>query len=82
MTAEEAYFSDASTYGTYAQLQAAPYNFVLSAGNAGVDLGTIDAKGYGITVTNSSISSTTMNACHVNVGNGSVAADDGVIKCP
>jgi type IV pilus assembly protein PilA len=81
MTAEEAYFSDASTYGTYAQLQAAPYNFTLSAGNAGADLGTIDAKGYGITVTNSSIS-TSLNACHVNVGNGSVATDDGVIKCP
>ena len=81
MTAQEAYFSDASTYGTYAQLQAAPYNFVLSAGNAGADKGTVDAKGYGITVTNSSIS-TTKNNCYVEVGNGAVAADDGVIICP
>ena len=79
MTAEEAYFSDNSTYGTYAQLQAAPYNFVLSAGNAGADNGTINAAGYGITVTNSSIS-TAKNNCNVVVGTGT-AATDGVIKC-
>ena len=80
MTAEEAYFSDNSTYGTYAQLQATPYNFVLSAGNAGADNGTISAQGYGITVTNSSIS-TTKNSCNVLVGTGT-AATDGVIVCP
>ncbi len=80
MTAEEAYFSDNATYGTYAQLQAAPYNFVLSSGNAGADNGTISAQGYGITVTNSSIS-TTKNNCNVLVGTGT-AATDGVIVCP
>ncbi|HEU6451947.1 MAG TPA: prepilin-type N-terminal cleavage/methylation domain-containing protein [Gemmatimonadaceae bacterium] len=80
MTAEEAYFSDNATYGTYAQLQAAPYNFVLSSGNAGADKGTISAAGYGITVTNSSIS-TTKNNCYVEVGTGSTTTD-GVITCP
>ncbi len=82
MTAEEAYFSDNATYGTYAQLQAAPYNFVLSSGNAGVDGATaVDAKGYSLIVTNSSITSATMNKCHVDVGNGN-ANTDGVIICP
>ena len=84
MTAQEAYFSDNQTYGTYAALSSTSgnYKFSLSAGNAGADLGTVDAKGYGITVTNSSISNSALNACHVNVGNGSVVTDDAVIKCP
>ena len=34
MTAQEAYFSDYSTYGTFAQLQSAS-NFTLSTGNTG-----------------------------------------------
>ena len=81
MTAEEAYFSDNSTYGTYGQLQAVPYGFVLSSGNAGTDRPATDmAKGYGITVTNASIS-TAKNNCYVDVGTGDPATD-GVITCP
>lgn len=80
MTAEEAYFSDNATYGGYTNLQAAPYNFVLSSGNAGADKGTVTAKGYGLTVTNASIS-TSKNNCYVEVGTGD-ANTDGVIVCP
>ncbi len=80
MTAQEGYFSDFATYGTYAQLQA-NQNFTLSSGNAGADLGTIDPAGYGITVDNSSISSAT-DQCHVNVGGGTTSTLDAVIVCP
>ena len=80
MTAQEGYFSDFATYGTYAQLQA-NQNFTLSSGNAGTDLGTINAAGYGITVINSSISSAT-TGCHVNVGGGTTSTLDAVIVCP
>jgi prepilin-type N-terminal cleavage/methylation domain-containing protein len=82
MTAQEAYFSDNQTYGAYATLSdpSGNYKFALSAGNAGADNGTIDEKGYGIEVTNASISNTNMNSCKVSVGQG--AANDGVIQCP
>lgn len=82
MTAEEAYFSDTQTYGTYGSLTSASgnYKFSLSAGNVGTDLGTPDAQGYGLKVVNASISNTALNSCQVSVGQGN--ASDGVIVCP
>jgi len=79
MTAQEGYFSDFSTYGTYANLQA-NQNFTLSSGNAG-SAATGGASGYAITVTNSSISGSP-SSCNVVVGNGSGSTVDGVITCP
>lgn len=79
MTAQEGYFSDFATYGTYAQLQA-NQGFVLSSGNAATaSAGT--PGGYNITVNNTSISGTP-NACHVNTGGGTASTLDGVIVCP
>src|SRR6476469_1953687 len=49
MTAEEAYFSDYATYGTFAQLQAAS-NFSVSSGN-GTPAVTAVASGYTTTIT-------------------------------
>jgi prepilin-type N-terminal cleavage/methylation domain-containing protein len=77
-TAQEAYFSDNNTYGTFAQLQTAS-NFTLSAGNA-VTAEAATAAGYSMTITNSSISGTP-NSCQVTVGSGGVGVD-GVITCP
>ena len=78
MTAQEAYFSDNATYGTDANLTAAPYNFVLSSGN--LFTASAGAAGqYSATVQNASISSGT-NSCQVTVGGGGV--NDGVIRCP
>jgi prepilin-type N-terminal cleavage/methylation domain-containing protein len=81
MTAQEAYFSDnPTTYATAAQLQAAPYNFTLSAGNVvGANAGA--ANGYQITVNNPTISAG-LNQCSVTVGMGAPPATDGVITCP
>ena len=78
MTAQEAYFSDKATYGADAALTAAPYNFVLSSGNAFT--ASAGAAGtYSATVTNASISSGT-NSCKISVGDGTPT--DGVIQCP
>ena len=78
MTAQEAYFSDNATYGTDADLTAAPYNFVLSSGNTFAS--SSGAAGtYSASVENTSISSGT-NTCQVTVGGG--GATDGVITCP
>ena len=76
-TAEEAYFSDFSTYGTFAQLQTAS-SFSLSAGNTMTV--TPGASGYTGTATNSSISSA-INECTVQVGSGAATTVDGVIIC-
>jgi prepilin-type N-terminal cleavage/methylation domain-containing protein len=78
MTAEEAYFSDNNTYGDAAALQAAPYNFVFTAGNA-VKASAGAAGSYSVEVENASISSGT-KSCKVSVGSG--GATDGVITCP
>jgi len=78
MTAEEAFFSDNNTYGDAASLQAAPYSFVFTPGNAAT--ASAGAAGsYSITVQNASISAGT-NSCQVQVGGG--GASDGVITCP
>ena len=79
MTAQEGYFSDFATYGTYAQLQA-NQGFTLSAGNASTaSAGT--AGGYSITIQNNSISGTP-NQCTVLVGSLAATSTDGVITCP
>jgi type II secretion system protein G len=77
MTAEEAYFSDYATYGTFAQLQTASA-FSLSTGNTGTV--TAVASGYTGTVTNSTITST-LDQCQVQVGAGAASTLDGVIVC-
>jgi type II secretion system protein G len=77
MTAQEAYFSDYSTYGSFAQLQTAS-NFTLSTGNTGAV--TAAVSGYTATVTNSSITSS-ITKCQVQVGAGAASTVDGVIVC-
>ncbi len=76
-TAEEAYFSDFATYGTFAQLQAAS-NFTLSSGNT-MSI-TPATNGFTATATNSSISST-IKTCTVQVAAGAASTVDGVITC-
>src|SRR5579872_4924199 len=77
-TAEEAYFSDYSTYGTYAQLGAAN-NFIVSTGNTMTIAPA--ASGYTVTASNSTIS-TGITTCHVQVGAGAASTVDGNILCP
>jgi prepilin-type N-terminal cleavage/methylation domain-containing protein len=77
MTAQEAYFSDYSTYGSFAQLQTAS-NFTLSTGNTGAAVGA--TSGFTATVTNASIS-TGFTKCQVQVGAGATSGIDGVIAC-
>jgi prepilin-type N-terminal cleavage/methylation domain-containing protein len=77
-TAEEAYFSDYSTYGTYTQLQAAS-NFIVSNGNT-MSISPV-ASGYTVTASNTSIS-TGITTCHVQVGAGATSGADGNITCP
>jgi type II secretory pathway pseudopilin PulG len=78
-TAQEAYFSDNSSYGTGAQLIAANL-FNASAGNTATITGS--AGGYTATITNSSISSGN-KTCTVKNGTDAPAASDsaGVIIC-
>ncbi len=78
-TAQEAYFSNNSTYGTYAQLGTG-INFVLTAGNMQT-AEAASAGGYSMTIANSSISGPT-TSCHVAVGVGAPVGQDGVISCP
>jgi type IV pilus assembly protein PilA len=77
LTGEEAFFSDYSAYGTYAQLQTAS-NFTLSSGNTAAIVGA--TNGYTATKTNASIS-TGFNKCTVQVGAGAASTLDGVIVC-
>jgi prepilin-type N-terminal cleavage/methylation domain-containing protein len=78
LTAEEAYFSDFATYGTFGQLQAAS-NFTTSSGNTMTIVAA--TNGYTSTATNSTIS-TGISTCHVQVGAGAGTTNDGVIFCP
>ena len=79
MTAQEAYFSDYATYGTFAQLQGAS-NFTLSSGN--VNNGSAGASnGYTMNFNNPTIS-TGKTACNVTVGAGATSGVDGIIICP
>ena len=77
-TAEEAYFSDYATYGTFANLQAAS-NFTLSTGNTGGV--TPASNGYTVGYNNPTIS-TGITSCKVQVGAGATSGVDGVITCP
>jgi type II secretion system protein G len=77
MTAEEAYLTDNSTYGTLGQLQAAT-NFGLSAGNTGAV--TAGTSGYTAGVTNTTIT-TGFTQCTVTYGGGSTSGVDGIITC-
>ncbi len=77
MTAQEAYFSDYATYGTFAQLQAVG-NFTLSVGNTGAAAGV--ANGFTATVTNASIT-TGFTQCTVQVGAGAASTADGFVLC-
>ncbi|MEZ4456407.1 MAG: pilin [Gemmatimonadales bacterium] len=77
MTAQEAYFSDFATYGSFAQLQTAS-NFSLSSGNTAATA--VAASGFTATITNSTITST-IDQCQVQVGAGATSGVDGVIVC-
>jgi prepilin-type N-terminal cleavage/methylation domain-containing protein len=77
-TAEEAYFSDFSTYGNFASLQAAS-NFTLSTGNTGTV--TPSASGYTVNYNNTTITAG-ITSCKVQVGAGATTGVDGVITCP
>ncbi|HEV8356174.1 MAG TPA: prepilin-type N-terminal cleavage/methylation domain-containing protein [Gemmatimonadales bacterium] len=78
MTAQEAFYSDNSTYAAdYAALQAGTNN-TLSSGNAATVVG--DASGFTATVSNSTITSG-VSQCTVQVGAGAASTADGVITC-
>jgi type IV pilus assembly protein PilA len=77
-TAEEAYFSDFATYGSFPQLQTAS-NFTLSSGNTGAV--TAASNGYTAGFNNPTIS-TGITSCKVQVGAGATSGIDGVISCP
>jgi prepilin-type N-terminal cleavage/methylation domain-containing protein len=78
MTAQEAYFSDFSTYASFAQLQTAS-NFTLSSGNT--NNGSAGASnGYTMTFNNPTIS-TGITQCTVQVGGNAASTLDGVIVC-
>ena len=77
-TAEEAYFSDYATYGSFAQLQLAS-NFNLSSGNTMTI--TTAANGYTVAANNPTISSL-ITSCKVQVAAGASATVDGLITCP
>ncbi len=80
MTAEEAYFSDYSVYGTVANVALAS-NFTFSKDNTASADGA-GASGWKATVTNSAISGGT-SKCHVAVGGSApTTGEDGVIACP
>ena len=77
-TAEESYFSDYSTYGTVAQLQALSL-IGLSTGNTMTI--TASTNGFTAVANNSSISSS-ITSCKVQVGGGATSGVDGNITCP
>jgi type II secretory pathway pseudopilin PulG len=77
-TAEESYFSDYNTYGTFAQLQALSL-VGLSTGNSMTI--TAATNGYTSSANNSSIGSS-ITSCKVQVGGGASSTVDGAITCP
>lgn len=78
MTAQEAYFSDFTTYGTIPQLIAAKV-WSFSPGNTASATVLGGSSGYTATASNSTISST-ITGCQVAVGGG--VTNDGDITCP
>jgi type II secretion system protein G len=82
MTAQEAYFSDYSTYAaTVGAITNTPYNFSFSSGNTQQAVAGVPS-GWTATVTNASISTGSTNNCTVQVGAGAVSTLDGTIHCP
>lgn len=77
-TAEETYFSNDATYGTFVQLQAAS-NFSLSSGNTMTI--TTGTTGYTVAANNASIASA-ITSCVVQVAGGAASTVDGQITCP
>ena len=77
-TAEEAYFSDYATYGTFVQLQTAS-NFSLSTANTMTIVAA--SNGYTVNANNPTISAGGITSCKVTVGTGGTLID-GVITCP
>ena len=77
-TAEESYFSDYNTYGTFAQLQALSL-LGLSSGNTMTIVAA--TNGYTATASNNSISSS-ITSCQVQVAGGASSSVDGAITCP
>jgi len=77
MTAQEAYFSDKSTYGANTDV----VGTYMSLSNGNTASGTGAADGWEVTITNSSISSGP-KACTVGVGSKAGSKGDGVIDCP
>jgi prepilin-type N-terminal cleavage/methylation domain-containing protein len=77
MTAQEAYFSDYATYGSFTNLVGAS-NFSLSSGNTATVAEA--ASGYTTTIVNSTITSA-IDQCQVQVGAGAGSTVDGVIIC-
>jgi prepilin-type N-terminal cleavage/methylation domain-containing protein len=81
MTAEEAYFSDNSSYGAYAALTTGNYDFTLSPGNVTGALDAATQGGYSFSVVNNSISKG-IYGCQVLAGTASAdPAVQGVITC-
>lgn len=80
MTAQEAYFSDYASYGSFANLQTAS-NFTLSSGNFDDGSPAPTASGYTMKFKNTTIS-TGKSACNVAVGGAAASTIDGVIVCP
>jgi type IV pilus assembly protein PilA len=75
-TAEEAYFSDYATYGSFSQVSA---NMQLSSGNTMSISG--GASGYTVTATNNTIASG-ISSCTVAVAGGVASTVDSKITCP
>ncbi len=78
-TAQEAYYADRKTFGSAAALQAAPYRFRLSPGNA-FTASARTAVSFSATIRNASITGTGPKSCRVSVGTG--GPTDGVVRCP
>ncbi|HET7551581.1 MAG TPA: prepilin-type N-terminal cleavage/methylation domain-containing protein [Gemmatimonadaceae bacterium] len=81
MTAEEAYFSDNSSYGSYTDLTSGNYDFALSPGNSQTATGAT-AGGYNLTVVNTSISKG-IYGCTILAGDAAASdpTKDGVVDC-
>jgi prepilin-type N-terminal cleavage/methylation domain-containing protein len=76
-SAQESYYSDYTTYGTLASLQATPYNFKLSGANTGT--GASSGTTWNLALSNQGVKTATTDAYHVSGGTGS--SDEGVPTC-
>ena len=67
-TAQESYFSDNNTYATLAQIQLAPYSWAPSGAAAATPTVTANATGWGATISDSRVATTTTDVCGVFAG--------------